>query len=132
MTSARSFASKDESVPMSPTRERGVKIALMFALVAERLSSFYAEGQWLSDAHGVGLAREWLARSKRNLPLTERRVLSSLSDDLAREVAGSVSRDAGLYLSHELTEALDPNYQSEIALSIVEECERRLSAAELG
>ena len=114
---------------ISPIREKGIQIALMFALVAERLSVFYEHGHWMTESQGVGLARDWLARSKQNMPLVDRKNLSSLSDDLARQIANSVSRDAGLYISHELTEALDPNYQSECAQSIVEECERLLNEA---
>jgi hypothetical protein len=112
---------------ISPVREKGLQIALMFALVAERLSVHYEHGHWLTESQGVGLARDWLARSKQNLPLTDRKSLSALSDDLARQIFNSVSREAGLYISHELTESLDPNYQSECAQSIVEECERLLS-----
>lgn len=111
----------------SPIRQRGIHVGLMFALVAERLSSFYEHGQWLTESQGSSLAREWLARSKQDLPLAERKTLSALSDQLARQIAGSVSRDAGLFISHELTEALDPNYQSEFALTIVDECERMIA-----
>lgn len=109
--------------------EKGLRVALMFALVAERLTQFYEHGQWLTDAQGASLAAEWLARSKRNLPLDERRHLSALSDDMARFMASSLSREAGLYTAHEMTEALDPNYRSELAISLMAECERRLDQA---
>ena len=105
--------------------------ALLFALTAERLSDFYEHGQWMTDAQGASLAALWLSRSKVQLALAERRVFSSVSDDLARELAGSLSREAGLYTAHEMMEALDPNHQSGLALDLLDECERRLREREL-
>lgn len=105
--------------------------ALLFALTAERLAAFYEHGQWMTDAQGATLAALWLSRSKVQLALAERRVFSSLSDDLARELAGSLSREAGLYTAHEMMEALDPNHQSGLALDLLDECERRLRTHEL-
>ena len=110
----------------APATERGTRIALIFALVAQRLSVYYEHGQWLTESQGAGLTADWLARTKRSLPLADRRQLSDLSDQLARQVAASLSREAGLYTAHELMESLDPNYQSEIGRSIMEECERAL------
>ena len=37
-----------------------------------------------------------------------------------------MSREAGLFISHEMNEALDPNHQSELAQSLMAECERLL------
>ncbi|ANQ84482.1 hypothetical protein [Azoarcus olearius] len=111
------------------TSERGLRVALIFALAAERLSTFYEHGQWLTEAQGATLAAEWLARSRRQLPLEVRRALSAASDTLARQVQGSVSREAGLYIAHEMMEALDPRYESDIAKSLMEECERLLDSA---
>lgn len=115
---------------LSPTSERGLRVALIFALAGERLNLYYEHGQWLTEAQGASLAAEWLSRSKRSLPLAERRLLSDLSDQLARQIAGSLSREAGLYTAHEMTEALDPNYHSELAISLMAECERLLDDAE--
>ena len=114
--------------PSLPAGDRGVRAALIFALAAERLSLFYEHAQWITEAQGATLAAEWLARSKRSLPLAERRRLSALSDTLARQVQGSVSRPAGLHIVHEMMEALDPNHQSQIAESLMAECERLLDA----
>lgn len=111
---------------IAPKGERGVLVALIFALLAERLSVYYEHGQWLTQAQGASLAADWLARSKRKLPLAQRQHLSGLSDQLARQIAESTSREAGLYVSHELQEALDPRYYSELAQSIMIECERIL------
>ena len=115
-----------------PLTDRGARIALIFALVAERLSVFYEHAQWLTEAQGASLAAEWLARSKRDLPLRERRHLSALSDQLARQMEGALSREAGLYTAHEMLESLDANYHSgsEIAQSLMLECERVLDASE--
>jgi len=100
--------------------------ALVFALTAERLSAYYEHGKWLTDAQGATLAGEWLSRSKLQLALPERRLLSELSDQFARQLAETLSREAGLYASHEMMEALDPNYQSAFAHDMLDECERLL------
>lgn len=115
-------------VPTLPvaTGDRGVRAALIFALAAERLSLFYEHDQWITEAQGATLAADWLSRSNRSLPLAERRALSALSDTLARQVKESVSREAGLHITHDMMEALDPNHQSELAESLMAECERLL------
>lgn len=110
----------------SAVTERGLRIALIFALVAERLSAHYEHGQWLTGAQGATLVADWLGRSKRSLPLEARRHLSDLSDQLARQVAGSVSREVGLHITHEMMEALDPNHQSDVGRTMMVECERML------
>ncbi|AJG23123.1 hypothetical protein [Cupriavidus basilensis] len=100
--------------------------ALLFALAAERLSAFYEHRQWMTDAQGATLASLWLSRSRLQLALAERRLLSQLSDQFARQLAGTLSREAGLYTAHEMMEALDPNYQSAFAHDLLDECERLL------
>ncbi len=100
--------------------------ALLFALTAERLSAYYEHRKWMTDAQGTTLAGLWLSRSKLALALSERKLLSELSDQFARQLADSLSREAGLYASHEMMEALDPNYQSAFALDMLDECERLL------
>jgi len=113
--------------PLPPTTtERGIRVALIFALAAERLTLYYEHGKWLTDAQATSLAADWLGRSKRQLAVEERRRLAALSDKLARQIEGSVSREAGLFISHEMNEALDPNHQSELAQSLMAECERLL------
>lgn len=109
-----------------PTTDRGTYVALIYALVAERLSAYYEHGQWLIKAQGASLSADWLARNKRSLPLETRRHLSDLSDELARQIAGVLSREAGLYTAHEMMESLDTNYKSDITPSIMLECERML------
>lgn len=116
----------------TPITPRGMRIALIFALAAEHLTAFYEHGQWLSEAQGASLAADWLARSKNALPLNERRQLSSLSDKLARQIQGSLSRQAGMYTAHEMMESLDPNHHSEIAESLMMECERLLDESATG
>ena len=111
---------------ITPEVERGVLVALIFALVAERLSVYYEHGQWFTRAQGATLAADWLARSKRKLPLVQRQHLFDLSDQVARQIAESTSREAGLYVSHELQEALDPRYHSELGESVMAECVRIL------
>ncbi|MGB8054063.1 MAG: hypothetical protein WCF11_09880 [Azonexus sp.] len=105
---------------------RGLRVALIFALAAERLSAFYEHGQWMTDAQAATLAADWLRRSQRQLPLAERKQLSALGDTLARQIAATLSREAGLYTAHEMMEALDPNHHSELAQSLLQECERLL------
>lgn len=116
---------RDTDAPV-PVSERGVRVALIFALVAERLSAYYEHGQWLTAAQGASLAADWLARGKRHLPLVERKQLSSLSDQLARDIAGPLSREAGLFTAHEMMESLDSNYHSDIGQALMCECERVL------
>ncbi len=110
----------------TPPTPRGLRVALLFALAAQRLSDFYEHGQWLTEAQGASLAADWLARSRNTLPLAERRQISALSDQFARQIQGSLSREAGLYTAHEMMEALDPNHHSEIAQTLMAECERLL------
>lgn len=116
----------------TPPTAHGLRVALLFALAAQRLSDFYEYGQWLSEAQGATLAADWLARSKNNLPLAERRQISDLSDQFARQIAASLSREAGLYTAHEMMEALDPNYHSELAQTMLAECDRLLSETTAG
>lgn len=116
----------------TPPTPRGIRVALLFALAAHRLSAYYEHGQWLTEAQGATLAAGWLARSKNNLPLAERRRLSGLSDRFARQVASQLSREAGLYTAHEMMEALDPNYQSELAQTLLAACEQQLASDEAG
>ncbi len=108
---------------------RGLRIALIFALVTERLRGHYEYGQWLTEAQGARLAADWLARSGRGLPQAERHALSAMSDQVSRRIASDLSREAGLYLQHELSEALDPAYHSEAAQAVMAECERVFDAA---
>lgn len=117
-----------EKASLAAATDRGTHIAVIFALVAERLSAYYEHDQWLTASQGTSLAADWLSRSKRSLPLAERKHLSVLSDELARQIAASLSREAGLYTVHEMMESLDPNYQSEIAESLMKECERVLDS----
>lgn len=107
----------------TPTTPRGLAVALLFALTAHRLSGYYEHGQWLTDAQGASLAADWLARSKNKLPLAERRHLAALSDQFARWIAATLSREAGLYTAHEMMEALDPNHRSELAQTMLSACE---------
>ena len=105
--------------------------ALIFALTAERLSAYYEHHTWLTIPQGATLAADWLARSKSHLSSPQRKHLSELSDQLARQIADSVSREAGLHISFEMTEALDQRYASEIGDSIREECRQLLGGAPL-
>lgn len=100
--------------------------ALLFALVAERLSAHYDHGYRITLAQGSTLAGDWLARNKLALPLVERRAFSDLSDDIARELMATLSPQAGLFTAHEMTEALDPRYKSAITEDLLDECGQRL------
>lgn len=111
-----------------PADSRGTSVALIFALVAERLAIWYERGLWPTDAQGASLCADWLARTQRSLPHAERLHLSGLSDQLARQIAAALSREAGLHTSHEMLEALDPNYQSELAQTMMKACEDLLDA----
>ena len=117
------FQEKDSPPSMT---DRGLRVALIFALAAERLSAYYEHLQWLSEAQGASLAADWLRRSKLTIEFKERRQLSALSDQFARQIAATLSREAGLYTAHEMMESLDPNYHSELAETLMMECEKLL------
>ena len=117
------FQEKDSPPSMT---DRGLRVALIFALAAERLSAYYEHQQWLTEAQGASLAADWLRRSKLTIEFKERRQLSALSDQFARLIAAPLSREAGLYTAHEMMESLDPNYHSELAETLMMECEKLL------
>lgn len=117
------FQEKDSPPSMT---DRGLRVALIFALAAERLSAYYEHQQWLTEAQGASLAADWLRRSKLTIEFKERRQLSALSDQFARLIAATLSREAGLYTAHEMMESLDPNYHSELAETLMMECEKLL------
>ena len=100
--------------------------SLLFALTAERLSAYYEHGQWMTVAQGASLASLWLSRSKLQVALAERRLLSELSDELARHLAATLSHQAGQYTAHEMMQSLDPKYRSPVAFDLLDECERLL------
>ena len=120
-----------EEASRSLATDRGQRIALIFALAGERLSLYYEHAQWLKEGQGASLAADWLARSKSHLSLQQRKHLSELSDQLARQIADSLSREAGLHISYEMTEALDQRHISEIGAAIREECRRLLASSPL-
>lgn len=110
--------------------DRGTCVAIIFALVGERLTIFYEHGKWISDAQGATLAGEWLARSKRKMSVARRRQLSACSDQLARTIGETVSREAGLHITHEIQESLDPNYESDLGKLLMTECEHAFDESE--
>lgn len=119
--------------PVNPSMtDRGMRVALIFALAAERLTGYYEHQQWLTEAQGASLAADWLRRSKLALEFKERRHLSALSDQFARQIAGTLSREAGLWTAHEMMESLDPKHHSEIAETLMIECERLLDSGLAG
>lgn len=101
--------------------------ALLFALLAESLAHFYAHAAWLSETQLSALAGQWLSQAKLSLPSAQQRDFARLGDELARELAASLSREAGLYAAHEMMEARDPRYVSPFAQDMLAECERRLA-----
>ena len=114
-----------------PVLDLDTRKALLFALAAERLSAYYEHDQWMTLAQGSSLASLWLSRSKLQLPLAERRLLSELSDELARHLAATLSHQAGQYTAHEMMESLDPKYRSPVAFDLLDECERLLREHDL-
>lgn len=117
-------------MPAAPLLDFATRKALLFALTAERLHAFYEHGSWMNDRQSAALAAEWMARSKTRLPREDGVRLAGLSDELARHLAGTLSREAGLFTAHEMMEALDPRYRSEPAEALLAECERLLRVAE--
>ncbi len=108
--------------PAPPATTEDLTAELLFALVGERMNVFYDHHAWLTLAQGSTLAAEWMGRGGLSLSAGQRRHLSELSDQLARQIADSVSREAGLYIAHEMTEALDPRYVAQSVEGIRSEC----------
>lgn len=106
----------------------GVRAALLFALVSDRLNAYYDTGRWPGECKGTQRAADWADRAGRAIPGRELRCLVAESDRLARDIEGALSREAGLCTAHEMNESLDPNYQSEIGQSLMDECRRRIAA----
>jgi hypothetical protein len=52
--------------------------------------------------------------------------MSELSDDFARRLAATLSHQAGQFTAHEMMEALDPRYESQVASDMLDECGRLL------
>lgn len=129
MTIPNSDFKPKDAHPASLPLDLTTRKALLFALAAERLSAFYEYDQWMTEAQGATLASQWLSRSKTQWALAERRLVSDLSDTLARNIAATLSREAGLYTAHEMMESLDPNHFSEMAPGLLDECERLLREA---
>ena len=117
--------------PHLPPDEHLPRTRLLFALTAERLQAYYEYAMWMTDEQAVQLTSLWLTRTRVTLTVREKRAFAELSDTLAREVAESVSREAGLFVSHELMQALDPDYQSAIAIDVMNDCAARLVEANL-
>ncbi len=105
--------------------------ALLFALTSERLSVYYEHGQWPKDATATDTANVWLMRQGLVAPGKLIRSIAALSDTFAKTLAETLSREAGLYTAHEMNQSLDPNYQSPVAMDLLEECERLLVDSEL-
>ncbi|CAM2146931.1 conserved protein of unknown function [Pararobbsia alpina] len=118
-------------MPHLPPDEHLPRTRLLFALTAERLSAYYEYATWMTDAQAVQLTSLWLTRTRVALTVREKRQFAELSDAFARELAESVSREAGLFISHELMQALDPDYQSAIAIDVMNDCDARLRDAGL-
>jgi hypothetical protein len=104
---------------LSPT---GLEAALIFALVAERLSRHYENDHWQSDGSMRLIARDWLARSKVSMNRGRLSELISGSNDLARQIAASLSREAGLRTTHEMLESLDSRHHSALGQAMMDQC----------
>lgn len=100
----------------------GPKVALVYALVAHQLSTYFEHGRWMTTAQGATLCGEWLARRKLTLSASERQRLSALGSEMAEGIQQAASREAGLFISHELMESLDARYESDIGKAIMAQC----------
>jgi hypothetical protein len=106
--------------------------ALLFALTSERLGVYYEHGIWPDDRRALDTAAVWLMRQNVSAPQRLIKELATLSGQFAHTLAESLSREAGLYMAHEMNQSLDPNYQSPVAMDLLEECARLLREASLG
>lgn len=124
------MTSAERLISRASTTQSGLESALFFALVAERLHNHYEYAQWLKDGQAQQLAREWLARAKIIVEATRLKAIVAGSGDLARQIAASLSREAGLYTAHEMMECLDPNHQSELGQTLMAQCGACVEALE--
>lgn len=113
-----------QDVSSPAVTDRGLCVALLYALVAQRLFFYYEYQQELTKAQGATLAAEWLSRSRKDMPLAMRKHLSELSAQFVKQITSMLSRQTGLQICHEMQESLDPNYHTEIGESMMAECER--------
>lgn len=102
---------------------------VIFALVAHRLSNYYEYGHWMTQAQAATLCNDWLLRARLGMSLKARKCLADLSDQVAGQIRDTLSREAGLFITHELMESLDPRYISETTPAIMDECVRVLKDA---
>ena len=130
-TLASTQISPPHAMPHLPPDEHHPRTRLLFALTAERLSAYYEHGVWITDAQTVQLTSLWQTQTRIALSVKEKRAIAELSDAFAHELAASVSREAGLFISHELTQAQDPDYQSAIGIDVLNECDAKLREAGL-
>lgn len=107
----------------------GLNGALLFALVAERLSWFYDADQWPTEGAMRQQALGWLERARIRLDSARLRELVSASSELAQAAAAQLSRQAGLQTAHEMRESLDPNYHSPIGEAMMAQCIAWLEAS---
>ncbi|WP_347556521.1 hypothetical protein [Robbsia sp. KACC 23696] len=105
--------------------------ALLFALTSERLGVYYEHDSWPDDHRALETAQVWLMRQNVSAPPRLIRELAALSGQFARTLADSLSREAGLYMAHEMNQSLDPNHQSPVAMDLLDECGRLLHEAQL-
>ncbi|KKB62516.1 hypothetical protein WM40_17140 [Robbsia andropogonis] len=105
--------------------------ALLFALTSERLSVYYEHDVWPDDNRALDTAKVWLMRQDLVGPPRLIRELAQLSGQFAKTLADSLSREAGLYMAHEMNQSLDPNHASPVAMDLLDECGRLLREASL-
>lgn len=115
---------ENENSEISDIPDIGKCAGVIFALVAHRLANHYEHGHWMTQAQAATMCNDWLLRAKLNMPLKARKCLADLSDQVASQIRDSLSREAGLFITHELMESLDPRYISETSPAIMDECVR--------
>lgn len=116
--------------PAVDTNVLGPRVALVYALVAHQLSTYYEYGRWMTTAQGATLCGEWLARRQQTVSSIERQRLSVIGSSIAEGIQQAVSREAGLYTTNELMESLDARYESDIGKAIMAQCAAALESSE--
>lgn len=117
-------------MPPNAPPDASLHPALLFALATEALCAHYDHGHWPTEAQLASLAQQWLARQQLQLDLADRRRLAGMADLLARQLAASLSREAGLHTAHEMRESLDPRYNSPLARTVLYTCEQWLAGGD--
>lgn len=98
----------------------------LFALLAERLNGYYKFQSVPNERRVIDAGSVWLSRQNKVMSFALKKTLSQLSKVMCEQIINTSSREAGLYIAHEMHQGLDPNQRSEVAESMLDSCAEAL------